>query len=107
MEQYPPRNVACGRPDPDRGSSGMPIVRHSPSGPLGPRRLWPVLAAVVALAAPAPAADAPRRVLILYADRHDLPMNQVLDPKLRANFRAGLGDRAEVYSEHINAASFP
>jgi PAS domain S-box-containing protein len=52
-------------------------------------------------------AQTPRQVLILYSHRHDLPMNQLLDPKLRASFQAGLGDRIEVYSEHINADSFP
>jgi PAS domain S-box-containing protein len=66
-----------------------------------------VVGAVI-LATPAPAAaEAPRQILILYTHRHDLPLNQTVDAKLRANFGEALGDRVEVYSEHINAPSFP
>src|SRR5436189_101621 len=105
MEQHPPRNVACGGPYPGPGPTGDVPVRPNPPGRASLTRLarlWPAVAGVVILAAPSPAAaQTPRQILILYSDRHDLPMNQILDAKLRANFRAGLGDRAEVYSEHI------
>jgi PAS domain S-box-containing protein len=112
MEQHPPRNGACGGPDPDPSPNGKDLVRPDPSDRTGAThvsRLWPaVVVGAVILAAPThAAAQAPRQILILYADRHDLPMNQILDPKLRADFRAGLGDRVEVYSEHINVTSFP
>lgn len=101
MAQHATRNVTP-------GSSDRVAVPTDRTRPTLLRRFWPVVAGVVLLATASPAAaEVPRQILILYGDRHDLPMNQIIDPKLRANFRAGLGDRVEVYSEHINAASFP
>jgi signal transduction histidine kinase len=48
-----------------------------------------------------------RRVLLMYADEKDLPMNLIIDERLRASFREKLGDRVELFSEHIDISRFP
>ena len=48
-----------------------------------------------------------RRILLIYADEKDLPMNQIIDGRLRSNFREKLGDRVELFSEHIDISRFP
>jgi hypothetical protein len=37
-----------------------------------------------------------RRVLLLYAEEKDLPMNRIVDAQLRATFRDKLGDGVEL-----------
>ena len=56
---------------------------------------------------PASAAQNPRRVLLLYADEKNLPMNLLIDSRLRSTFREKLGDGVELYSEYIDVSRFP
>jgi PAS domain S-box-containing protein len=49
----------------------------------------------------------PRRVLLIYADEKDLPMNLLIDAKLRSSFREKLGDGVELFSEYMDVSRFP
>jgi PAS domain S-box-containing protein len=48
-----------------------------------------------------------RRVLLIYAEEKDLPMNRIVDAQLRSSFREKLGDGVELFSEYIDVIRFP
>jgi signal transduction histidine kinase len=56
---------------------------------------------------PAAAAQDRRHILLLYGSEKDLPMNLILDSKLRSTFREKLGDSVELYSEYMDVSRFP
>jgi len=66
------------------------------------------LQAVLFLCAAASAAGSdPQRVLLLYGSQKDLPMNLLIDSRLRSNFREKLSDGVELYSEYVDVSRFP
>jgi PAS domain S-box-containing protein len=48
-----------------------------------------------------------RHVLLLYADEKDLPMNLLIDGRLRSGFRDRLGDGVVLFSEYLDISRFP
>src|SRR5207245_1633715 len=52
------------------------------------------------------AAPNARHVLLIYADEKDLPMNLLVDRRLRSSFRDQLGDGVVLFSEYIDVSRF-
>jgi PAS domain S-box-containing protein len=48
-----------------------------------------------------------RHVLLIYADEKDLPMNLIVDGRLRSCFREKLGDGVVLFSEYLDISRFP
>jgi PAS domain S-box-containing protein len=48
-----------------------------------------------------------RRVLLIYGDQKDLPMNQVVDGRLRSIIREKLNDGIDLFSEYLDVSRFP
>ncbi|HEV3085017.1 MAG TPA: PAS domain S-box protein [Gemmataceae bacterium] len=66
------------------------------------------LQALLFLCAAASAAGSdPQRVLLLYGSQKDLPMNLLIDSRLRSTFREKLSDSVELYSEYVDVSRFP
>ena len=74
--------------------------------PLNIRPLLGVLSLLL-LSTSAAAAQGRRHVLLLYGSEKDLPMNVVVDSRLRSTIREKLGDGVELYSEHLDDSRFP
>src|SRR6516165_1212101 len=53
------------------------------------------------------ASQSPRHVLLIYGDQKDLPMNLIVDDRLRSIFREQLNDGADLFSEYLDASRFP
>jgi len=73
-------------------------------------RLLLALALTSGLLAPAPAAAAPapqKRVLLLYSTRRDTQIAITGDREMPLLLEKGLGEKADIYSEYIDAARFP
>jgi PAS domain S-box-containing protein len=48
-----------------------------------------------------------RRVLLIYAEEKDLPMNRIVDAQLCSSFREKLGDGVALFSEYLDVNRFP
>ncbi len=55
----------------------------------------------------AAATQTPRHILFIYTGEKDLPMNLIIDGRLRASFREKLGDGVELFSEYLDFTRFP
>jgi hypothetical protein len=53
------------------------------------------------------ASQNPRHVLLIYGDQKDLPMNLIVDSRLRSIIRAKLNDGVELFSEYFDLPRFP
>ncbi len=75
----------------------------------GRQSLLPGVLALLLLASQSATASSQpsRRVLLLYADEKDLPMNLIIDRQLRSCFRENLGDGVELFSEYLDLSRFP
>jgi hypothetical protein len=76
-----------------------------------PFNIWPPHCVVALLLftffTPVAAAQDRRHVLLVYGSEKDLPMNLIIDSKLRSTFRETLGDGVELYSEYLDVSRFP
>jgi hypothetical protein len=48
-----------------------------------------------------------RRVLLIYGDQKDLPMNLIVDGRLRSIIREKLNDGVDLFSEYLDVSRFP
>jgi PAS domain S-box-containing protein len=48
-----------------------------------------------------------RHVLLIYGDQKDLPMNLIVDGRLRSIIREKLGDGVDLFSEYLDVSRFP
>jgi PAS domain S-box-containing protein len=53
------------------------------------------------------ASQDPRLVLLIYGDQKDLPMNLIVDGRLRSIFREKLNDGVDLFSEYLDVSRFP
>jgi PAS domain S-box-containing protein len=87
-------------------AKGRRLLRTVPTA--RPFRLLSVLALLLLTCHSATAAaQNPRRVLLIYAEEKDLPMNLIIDSQLRSSFREQLGDGVAVFSEYTDVSRFP
>jgi PAS domain S-box-containing protein len=49
----------------------------------------------------------PRRVLLIYGDQKDLPMNLIVDVRIRSIIREKLNDGVDLFSEYLDVSRFP
>jgi PAS domain S-box-containing protein len=71
-------------------------------------RLMSVLTLLLLTSSPnARASQNSRRVLLIYAEEKDLPMNLIVDSQLRSRFHEELGDGVALFSEYLDVNRFP
>ena len=49
----------------------------------------------------------PKRVLMLFSEGKDLPVNVVVEQAVKAELQSHSANRIELYAEHLDASRFP
>ena len=62
---------------------------------------------LLAVTAPNAAAAGPKRVLMLFSEGKDLPVNVIAERAAKAELQSHSTNRIEFYAEHLDAMRFP